>query len=58
MAGRAGRRGLDTTGTVIILVKGDVPALHDLRSIMLGASTCVVLVWFLTPKAHVILSLH
>lgn len=35
MAGRAGRRGLDTTGTVIILCKGDVPELSDLNRMML-----------------------
>ena len=35
MAGRAGRRGLDTTGTVIILCKGDVPELSDLNAMML-----------------------
>eukprot|EP00039_Didymoeca_costata_P013795 m.214980 g.214980 ORF g.214980 m.214980 type:complete len:1254 (+) comp15873_c0_seq10:105-3866(+) len=36
MAGRAGRRGLDKTGTVIILVKGDVPEQQDLTTMMLG----------------------
>jgi len=35
MAGRAGRRGLDTTGTCIILCKGDVPELSDLHKMML-----------------------
>ena len=35
MAGRAGRRGLDTTGTVIILCKGDVPESSDLHRMML-----------------------
>ena len=35
MAGRAGRRGLDTTGTVIILCKGDVPEMADLHKMML-----------------------
>ena len=35
MAGRAGRRGLDDTGTVIILCKGDVPELSDLHKMML-----------------------
>lgn len=39
MAGRAGRRGLDDTGTVIILIKGDLPALHDLNTMMLGTPT-------------------
>ena len=35
MAGRAGRRGLDSTGTVIILCKGDVPEMADLHRMML-----------------------
>ncbi|KAM4751650.1 LOW QUALITY PROTEIN: superkiller complex protein 2, partial [Cyanocitta cristata] len=36
MSGRAGRRGLDATGTVIILCKGPVPELSDLHRMMLG----------------------
>ncbi|XP_066065514.1 LOW QUALITY PROTEIN: superkiller complex protein 2 [Chamaea fasciata] len=36
MSGRAGRRGLDATGTVIILCKGPVPELADLHRMMLG----------------------
>lgn len=36
MAGRAGRRGLDKTGTVVILCKGDVPEMGDLHKMMLG----------------------
>lgn len=39
MAGRAGRRGLDTRGTVIILCKGDVPEMSDLHKMMLGKPT-------------------
>lgn len=39
MAGRAGRRGLDATGTVIIMCKGDVPQTHDLHQMMLGKPT-------------------
>ena len=35
MAGRAGRRGLDTRGTVIILAKGSVPDMSDLHKMML-----------------------
>lgn len=36
MAGRAGRRGKDETGTVIMLCKGDVPPETDLRTMILG----------------------
>ncbi|CAG9134048.1 unnamed protein product [Plutella xylostella] len=36
MAGRAGRRGLDATGTVIVLCKDGVPELRDLTGMMLG----------------------
>ncbi|XP_039281594.1 helicase SKI2W [Nilaparvata lugens] len=36
MAGRAGRRGIDQTGTVIILCKESVPALQNLKNMMLS----------------------
>lgn len=36
MAGRAGRRGLDTTGTVMVLCKTEVPEMADLHRMMLG----------------------
>ncbi|WVQ84888.1 hypothetical protein IAT38_007051 [Cryptococcus sp. DSM 104549] len=36
MAGRAGRRGLDTTGTVIILSGDELPTVTDLNEMMLG----------------------
>ena len=39
MAGRAGRRGLDTTGTVILLCKGDIPEMSELHKMMLGKPT-------------------
>ena len=35
MAGRAGRRGLDPTGMVILLCKGDVPESSELHSMIL-----------------------
>lgn len=36
MAGRAGRRGLDSTGTVIILCKTDIPDADNLKRMILG----------------------
>ena len=47
MAGRAGRRGLDTTGTVIILCKGDVPEMADLHKMMMVSSFSLIYVVFL-----------
>lgn len=35
MSGRAGRRGLDTVGTVIVLVKSEVPEMAALQKVML-----------------------
>ena len=35
MAGRAGRRGLDPTGTVIIMCKGEVPESSELNRMIL-----------------------
>ena len=39
MAGRAGRRGLDPIGTVILLCKADVPEASDLSRMILGQPT-------------------
>lgn len=36
MAGRAGRRGLDTTGTAIILSGDELPSVEELNEMMLG----------------------
>ncbi|OPJ68084.1 hypothetical protein AV530_006886 [Patagioenas fasciata monilis] len=36
MSGRAGRRGLDATGTVIVLSRGPLPELSDLHRVLMG----------------------
>lgn len=42
MAGRAGRRGIDSTGTVIVLCKGDVPETSELHRMMLVSQCCIL----------------
>lgn len=42
MAGRAGRRGLDETGTVILLCKGDVPDIFSMKNMML---VCILVLY-------------
>ena len=39
MAGRAGRRGLDDDGTVILLCKSDVPEISDLKNMILVSTS-------------------
>lgn len=39
MSGRAGRRGLDKTGTVIIVADGEIPEVRLLWSDLLATST-------------------
>lgn len=39
MAGRAGRRGLDPTGTVMIMVDSEIPASGSFRELILGKPT-------------------
>lgn len=41
MAGRAGRRGLDATGTVIILCKSGVHEMADLHMMMMVSPSAV-----------------
>ena len=46
MAGRAGRRGKDILGTVILLCKADVPEASDLQRMILvrtSDSSCVII---------------
>ena len=59
MAGRAGRRGLDTTGTVIITFEGELPEVRELNNfpiflclseffdslVTTSVAACVVFFW-------------
>ncbi|XP_026272227.1 helicase SKI2W [Frankliniella occidentalis] len=50
MAGRAGRRGKDRVGNVIILCKGEIPKEVDLRNMMKGKPTALQSKFRLTYK--------
>lgn len=39
MAGRAGRRGLDKIGTVVVLCRDEIPEDRDLKRVMVGSPT-------------------
>lgn len=39
MAGRAGRRGLDKTGTVVVLCRDEIPEENDLKHVIVGSAT-------------------
>ena len=39
MAGRAGRRGLDKIGTVVIMCRDEIPEESDLKRVMVGSAT-------------------
>lgn len=39
MAGRAGRRGLDEIGTVVVLCRDEIPEERDLKHVIVGSAT-------------------
>ncbi|XP_073062145.1 DExH-box ATP-dependent RNA helicase DExH11 isoform X2 [Primulina eburnea] len=39
MAGRAGRRGLDKIGTVVVMCRDDIPEEKDLKHVLVGSAT-------------------
>lgn len=39
MAGRAGRRGLDKIGTVVVLCRDEIPGESDLNHVIVGSAT-------------------
>lgn len=39
MAGRAGRRGLDKTGTVVVMCRDEIPYENDLEHVIVGTAT-------------------
>lgn len=39
MAGRAGRRGLDKIGTVVVMCRDEIPGESDLKHVLIGSAT-------------------